>query len=297
MVCSVAGVGAFALANAACSSGDSSGGGASGQPNAIKVVAAENFYGDIAGQLGGSHVSVVSIISDPNVDPHEYESSTSDAKAIADASLVIENGVGYDSFVDKLLDASSNGGRVVINAGDLVGKKAGDNPHIWYDLDWIQQVADDMTAKLTQLDASNRAEYNSRNEQFKASLTPIRDKLSAMKGRYAGARLTQTEDVFGYMGQAIGLKIDYGDFQRAVEAGTDPPPQALAEIDAEISQHQVKAVLYNNQTVSPITDTVKDAAKQSGVPVVGVSETQPASQTYQQWMTSQLDALDKALGG
>ena len=279
---------------AACGGGSSAPAGATG---AVKVVAAENFYGDMVQQLGGSHVSVTSIISDPNADPHEYESSTPDAKAIAAAQLVVENGVGYDGFMDKLLSASPNANRTVVNVGTLAGKKEGDNPHLWYNVDWMSQLSDDITAVLQQTDPNDQNDYNTLNAHFKTTLQPIRDQISSIKEKYAGTHLTQTEPVFGYMGDALGLQVDDGTFQHAIEEGTDPSPQDVAQIQNEITTHQVKAVLYNSQTTSPTTETIKSLANQQKVPIVGVSETEPKGQNYQQWMLSQLQNLQKALGG
>jgi zinc/manganese transport system substrate-binding protein len=261
----------------------------------VNVVAVENFYGDIAQQLGGSSVNVTSIINDPNTDPHEYESSTANAKAVANAKLVIENGAGYDSFVDKLLAASPNNGRKLINAADVLGRKEGDNPHVWYDVSGMAQVADQITQAYQQLDPANKDAYAARNARFKASLQPLQDRISSMKTKYGGAHLTQTEPVFGYMGDALGLMLDDGEFQHAIEEGTDPSPQAVAAINQEITSHEVKALLYNSQTTTPTTTNVKNLAKQSNVPIVGVSETEPPNQTYQSWMLSQLSALDQAL--
>jgi zinc/manganese transport system substrate-binding protein len=263
----------------------------------VNVVAAENFYGDIAKQLGGSSVKVTSIISDPNADPHEYESSADNAKAIAAAKLVIVNGIGYDSFMGKLIAASPNRDRKLINAGELAGKKEGDNPHIWYDVSAVQQVADQITQALQELDPTDRDDLAIRNQRFKASLQPLLDRMAAIKSKYAGTRLTQTEPVFGYMGDALGLTIDDGDFQHAIEEGNDPSPQAVAAMNQSITSRSVKALLYNSQTTSPVTTNVKNLAKQNNVPIVGVSETEPPNQNYQTWMLNQLDALQKALGG
>jgi zinc/manganese transport system substrate-binding protein len=272
-------------------------GGHAGSSGALKIVAAENFYGDIAKQIGGPAVEVTSIISDPNTDPHEYETSTENAKAVADARLVIENGAGYDSFMDKLLAASPNNGRRVINAASLLGKKEGDNPHVWYDISGMIQVADQITQALQTLDPANSDAYAGRNADFKRSLQPIQDRMSAIKAAYAGTHLTQTEPVFGYMGDALGLVIDDGEFQHAIEEGTDPSPQAVARINQEISSRAVRALLYNSQTTNPVTANVKNLASQNNVPIVGVSETEPANQTYQSWMLSELSALEQALHG
>jgi zinc/manganese transport system substrate-binding protein len=271
--------------------------GAGSSSSGVRVVAAENFYGDIAKQLGGTAVNVTSIISDPNADPHEYESSSDNAKAISVARLVVVNGLGYDGFMEKLMNASPNKERTVINVGDLAGKKDGDNPHVWYDVSLIQNTADQITASLQEIDPAHREDYGQRNQRFKSSLQPLLDRMSAIKSKYSGTRLTQTEPVFGYMGEALGLSIDNGEFQHAIEEGNDPSPQSVAQINQSITSHAVKALLYNSQTTSPVTTKVKDLAKQNGVPIVGVSETEPANQTYQTWMLSQLSELQKALGG
>lgn len=275
----------------------SSGNFPSNNASAIRVVAAENFYGDIAHQLGGSQVNVVSLLSNPNADPHEYESNTAAAKAVAGAQLVIENGLGYDAFMDKLLAASPNQNRIVINAGDLAGRKLGDNPHIWYNPSWMSRVADRVSATLQQLEPGNTQQFATRNQQFKASLTPLTEEMAAIKAKDGGAHLTQSEAVFGYMGKALGLQIDDGAFQHAIEEGTDPSAQAVAQIEGELKQHQVKALLYNTQATEPITTNLEHLASQEHIPVVGVSETEPPGMTYQQWMLRQLDSLQKALGG
>jgi zinc/manganese transport system substrate-binding protein len=199
--------------------------------------------------------------------------------------------------MDKLVAASPNRERKVISAAAILGKKDGDNPHVWYDVSGIQQVADQMTQALQQIDPAGSDGYATRNTRFKSSLQPLMDRMSAIKATYAGTHLTQTEPVFGYMGDALGLTIDDGEFQHAIEEGTDPSPQAVAGINQELTSHSVKALLYNSQTTNPTTTNLKNLAKQSNVPIVGVSETEPPNQTYQVWMLSQLSTLQAALGG
>jgi len=286
----------MALAGAVACRGGNAGVSGAGS-STVNVVAAENFYGDLVKQLGGPAVKVTSIISDPNADPHEYESSSGNAKAIAAARLVIVNGAGYDSFMDKLLAASPNRERKVVNAAGILGKKDGDNPHVWYDVSGMQQVADQITQALQELDPAGSDAYAMRNQRFKASLQPLLDRMGAIRAKYAGTHLTQTEPVFGYMGDALGLTIDDGEFQHAIEEGNDPSPQAVAAINQEISTRSVRALLYNSQTTNPTTTNLKNLAKQNNVPIVGVSETEPPNETYQGWMLSQLSALQTALGG
>jgi zinc/manganese transport system substrate-binding protein len=264
----------------------------------IIVVAAENFYGDIVGQLAGDHVAVTSIISDPNVDPHEYETNARDAAAVANARLVIQNGLGYDAFMDRLMAASPNPQRKLIVVADLTGHKKGDNVHLWYDPPTMQKVAQAVLDVLLQIDPGNATSYRNWYRAFLPSLTPLNQAIAGLKAQHAGTPVAATEPVFGYMAEAIGLKvITPMEFQKAIEEGQDPPAAAMAQMEDQLRKRQVKVLFYNTQTVSPITTRVQQLAKQVGVPVVGVSETEPPGKSYQQWMLSQLEQLRRALGG
>src|SRR2546421_2590427 len=243
---------------------------------AITVTGTENFYADILHQLGGSKLKIYSFLSDPNADPHQYESNASGARAVADSRLVIENGLGYDSFMDKLLKASPKRDRVVINVQQLIGAMDGDNVHVWYDPTVMPRVARAAADALAQIDSPNAAPYSANLATFDASLNPIRDKVASLKQRYAGSPIAFTEPVFGYMATAIGLTVKSPpEFTKAVEEGNDPPSQAVAAEQDLLSKHQVKVLLYNSQTVTKVTTNMKDLAVRSGVPVVGVSETAP----------------------
>jgi zinc/manganese transport system substrate-binding protein len=262
------------------------------------VVAAENFYGDVVSQIAGNHATVISIISDPNADPHEYESSATDAAEIARANLVIMNGLGYDDFVMRMMRASPNSARRVINVQQLTGHKDGDNVHLWYDPATMPKVAQAVTDYLVEIDPANAQYYRDWSSRFLSSLGPLRDKIAQMRARYAGVPVAFTEPVFGYMADALGLTVLTPEaFMRAVEDGIEPPASAIAENDTQLRGHQVKVLLYNLQTVTRITTNVQNLAKQLGIPIVGVSETEPFGKTFQAWQLSQLDALDAALGG
>ena len=263
----------------------------------IVVVAAENFYGAIVGQLGGDHVAVTSIISDPNVDPHEYESSAKDAAAVANARLVIQNGLGYDAFMDRLMKASPNPQRRLIVVADLTGHRKGDNVHLWYDPPTIPKVAQTVYEALVQIDPGDAASFRNRYRAFQASLPPLTQAIDGLRAQYTGTPVAATEPVFGYMARATELNvITPVAFQKAIEEGGDPPATALAQMEDQLKQHQAKVLLYNTQTVSPITTRVQQLAKKVGVPVVGVSETEPPGKSFQQWMLSQLERLRIALG-
>jgi zinc/manganese transport system substrate-binding protein len=240
----------------------------------------------------------MSILSDPTADPHEYENNVNDAKAVYAAQFVLKNGAGYDAWMNKLLAASPNSSRVVLDVADMLGKQTGDNPHFWYRIDWVIQLANQVTRTLKSLDPADSDDFDTYRQAFVDSLGPIQDKIAAIKASYAGAHITQTERVAGYMAADCGLNVDEGEFQQAIEDGNDPSPQSVAELTREIQGHQVRALLYNSQTVTPITENIKSLAKKNNVPVVGVAETLPPNEpNYQQWQIDQLNALQKALGG
>jgi zinc/manganese transport system substrate-binding protein len=263
---------------------------------AITVTGAENFYADLLHQLGGSRLKIYSFLSDPSADPHLYESNASNARAVADSRLVIENGLGYDSFMDKLLKASPKQERVLINVQDLIGAKDGANPHVWYDPTVMPRVATAAEAALARLDPAHAGTYAANLETFKASLKPIDDQVASLRQRHAGAPVAFTEPVYGYMAEAIGLAVKSPtEFMKAVEEGNDPPSKAVAAEQDLITGHQVKVLMYNSQTVTKVTSNVKELAMKNGVPVVGVSETTPPGKTFQDWQLSTLRELGNAL--
>lgn len=263
----------------------------------IKVVAAENVYGDIAQQIGGTNVAVTSILTSPNQDPHEFEASASTARAMADTRLVIYNGAGYDPWAAKLLSAAKSPSREVIEVARLAGKHAGANPHLWYDVSTAMAVAETVAARLTKLDRAHAADYRSALARFEASLAPLREKIVAMRNRYAGTPVTATEPVFDYMADALGLRMRNARFQLAVMNGTEPSAAAIAAFEKDLRTRAVKVLLYNTQTGQSLAERMRMLASQAGVPEVAITETLPQGKTYQGWMLSQLDSLDRALAG
>ena len=261
----------------------------------LHIVAAENFYGDLADQIGGQQVVVGSILSNPNQDPHEFEASAATARQIAAARIVIYNGAGYDAWVPRLLAASPAPARVVIVAADLVGKKDGDNPHLWYDPPTMPTVAAALAEALARVDPARAAGYRDRLAAFRRAMQPLLDRIAAMRRRYAGTPVTATEPVFGYMAAALGLAMRNERFQLAIMNDTEPGAAEIAGFENDLRSHAVKALLYNRQTGGALTERMRAIARQTGVPVVGVSETEPQGERYPQWMLSQLDALDRAL--
>lgn len=263
----------------------------------LNVVAAENFYGDVVEQLGGAHVKVTSILINPDQDPHLFEASASTARNIATARIVIFNGANYDPWMTRLLSASPVPGREVIEVAKLVGRKIGDNPHLWYDPAAIPALAKAVSPVLVRLDPDNRAEYRSRLAEFEASLRPLDEKLSELRKKYASTPVTATEPVFNYLTAAIGLVMRNRPFQLAVMNDVGPSASQIAAFEKDLKTRAVKVLMYNKQTTDQLTERMLDLARTSNVPVVGVTETMPPDMHFQDWMLSELNALDAALAG
>jgi zinc/manganese transport system substrate-binding protein len=263
----------------------------------IPVLGTENFYADLLTQIGGARVSATSLLNDPNADPHAFEASPSAAAAVADATLVIVNGLGYDDFMQHLLGASPNARRVVINVQQLLGLGSGTNAHVWYDPGTMPAVAASAEAALATLEPANATYFAAREQAYLASLAPLAAKIAELKARYSGAPVAFTEPVAGYLAKAIGLIVLTPEgFQRAVEDGTDPPPADVATERDLLTGKKVRVLLFNSQVITPLTQQVHDLAVASGIPVVGVAETlPPAYQTYQTWQLAQMDELEAAL--
>jgi zinc/manganese transport system substrate-binding protein len=263
----------------------------------LNVVAGENFWGSMAVQLGGSKVNVQSVVTDPNADPHEYESNTNDARAFAVADFVILNGAGYDDWGQKLLDANSSSHRQVLNVAQLLGKKAGDNPHFWYDPGDVVKVADTITARYKSIDGADSSYFDQRRTAFTASLQPYLARITEIQNTFAGVKIGSTESIFVYMAAALNLDlISPPEFMDAVSEGNDPPAAAVVEFQSQVAAKQIKVLVYNVQTATAVTTNVKHLAQAADIPVVGVSETlQPETVTFQDWQLAQLIQLENAL--
>jgi zinc/manganese transport system substrate-binding protein len=286
----------ISLFSACGSSPAASPNGGSSSAGVVSVVAAENFYGDIIKQLGGSHVSVTSIISDPNVDPHEYESNVQDGIAIQKAQLVVENGLGYDTWLDKLLSAAPNANRIVLVAGNIANHKLPDNPHVWYGIDNVPAIAQAITDALKKLDSADAATFDSNLATFKQSLVPIQQKISEINSKYKGTKVALTETIYLYQSIPEGLDVlTPFEFDKAIAEGNDPPADTVVEANNEITKKEAKILIYNVQTITPITTNLQNEAKSLGIPIVPVSETMPPGKTYQSWMLDQLNVLEQAL--
>jgi zinc/manganese transport system substrate-binding protein len=261
----------------------------------VDIVAAENFYGDVAGQIGGAAVHVTSILSNPDQDPHLFEASPSVARALSAARIVVYSGIDYDPWMVKLLGATRAGERQVIVVADLIGRKTGDNPHVWYDPAAMLACARALAAALAAADPAQKQGYDEHLARFEASIAPIQARIGALRQRLAGTPVTATEPVFGYMFEALGMQVRNLRFQMAVMNGTEPSASDVAAFETDLRSHAVKLLVYNAQASDPIAQRMERLARASHVPVVGAAETEPAGKTYQAWMLSELDEVAKAL--
>ncbi|MFE1833210.1 metal ABC transporter solute-binding protein, Zn/Mn family [Streptomyces sviceus] len=298
-------VGASVALLTGCGSSSDSGsdGGVSGAPAAaskVAVVASTDVYGDIVAHIGGDKVSVTSVISDPDQDPHSYEAGTRNQLALSKAKVVVENGGGYDDFVDRMLRSGGNSSAEVINAVKVSGRtapKGGElNEHVWYDFPTVARIADRIAAALGTADPANSAIFTKNADAFKAGLKPLEAKEAQIKKEYGGAAIAITEPVPLYMTGASGL-VDKtpAEFSEAVEEGDDVSPKVLRETLALFTGKQVKALVYNAQTSGPQTERSEQAARAAGIPLVPVTETLPNGKDYLAWMTGNVDALANAL--
>ncbi len=266
----------------------------------LQIVAAENFYGGVAQQIAGPDATVTSILTNPNQDPHEFTSNAGTAKAVADADIVITSGISYDPWMDKLLAAHGKPGRVVVKVADLIGAKEGDNPHIWYDPKTMMALADKLVDPLFKLKAKRTTndplEFLHRAEDFRNSMAPLIERIAKLRTTYGGTSVTATEPVFGYMAAALGLKMLNYDFQVQVMNDSEPTASETAAFEKSLTSHQAKILFYNSQVTDPTTDRIQKIAKAAGIPIVGVTETQPLDQKdYVTWMQHELDEVQAAL--
>jgi len=261
----------------------------------IAVVAAENFYGDIARQIGGDRVAVVSIMSNPDQDPHLFETTPGIVRQLAAAQIVILNGANYDPWMDKLLAATPRAGRTVVSAAQLTGRKPGDNPHLWYDPATVPAMATAIADALAKADSAHAPDYAARLKTTLAALARITQRVAQLKAKHAGIPVTATEPVFGPMTDALGLTMRNQRFQLAMMNDTEPSARDVAAFESDLKERKVKALIYNSQVSEKLTERLRDIAGKAKVPVIGVTETMPPNVSFQDWVLGELDALDKAL--
>ena len=264
----------------------------------IQVVAAENFWGSIAAQLGGSHVHVDSIISNPDTDPHDYEPTAADARTVTTAQFAIVNGIGYDAWADKLLATNPGSDRTELKVGDLVGIQPGGNPHRWYSPANVHQVIEAVTADYKKLDPADAAYFDQRKSTFETqTLAQYNQLIADIKGTYAGTPIGASESIVTPLAEGLGLTMKTPEsFLDAMSEGTDPTAADKATIDQQIKNKQIKVYVYNSQNSTPDIVAQVKLAKSEGIPVATVTETlSPAGDTFQQWQVAELQGIKAAL--
>ena len=263
----------------------------------IAVVAAENFYGDVAKQIGGDRVAVGSIMNNPDQDPHLFETTPGVVRQIADAQIVILNGADYDAWMDKLISVAPRPDRAVIDVAKLTGKKAGDNPHLWYDPATMPAAAKAMAGALAAADPAHMSDYDARLKTFLASLKAVNHKIAAIRAKFAGTPVTASEPVFGYMAGALGLTMHNERFQLSIMNSTEPSARDVAAFENDLKGHTARVMFVNKQASDKAVERLVNLARKSRIPVVGVTETAPPGLSYQDWMLNELNDTEKALAG
>jgi len=261
----------------------------------IGIVAAENFYGDLASQIGGAHVRVTSVLANPDEDPHLFETTASTARLLTTAQIVIYNGADYDPWMEALLATAGAPGRSVLVAAQLTGHKSGDNPHLWYDPATFPAVAAALEQDLAARDPADAAEFEANLQRFDAAFADVVKGAATIKATYAGTSVTATEPVFGYMAAAMGFNMLNVPFQFSIMNDTEPSPSDVTGFEDSLKSGKAKILFYNSQVTDDTTGRLLDLAKQSGVPVVGVTETEPAGQTIESWFAAEIAAVQTAL--
>jgi zinc/manganese transport system substrate-binding protein len=287
-----------ALSLAGCSSTPSSAASTSGGGAVINVAASINAWGSILAQLGGSHVKATSIITNPDTDPHDYEPTPADGRVIASSKLFVENGIGYDAWADRAVQASPDSARQVIDVGPLTGTPVGGNPHRWYSPSDVSKVADAITADLTKIDPADAGYFTAQRSAFEnTALAQYHRLITDIKTTYAGTPVGASESIFAPLADALGLDlITPASFLKDISEGTDPSAADKATIDAQISSKKIKVYVYNSQNSTPDVSAQVAAAKRQGIPVASVTETlSPAGASFQDWQSAQLRSLEAAL--
>lgn len=264
----------------------------------ISVVAAENVWGSIAGQIGGDRVEVTSIVSGPDADPHDYEPTPADARLVARSPYVIANGLGYDPWIPRLVDANADPARVVLDIGTMLGLRDGDNPHRWYFPDDVKQVVHRIADDYRKLDPADAAYFDAQEQQYLTrGLARYDGLLASIKREYAGTRVGASESIFVGLAEATGLDlVTPPSFLDAISEGNDPTAKDKAVVDEQITTHEITVLVFNSQNSTPDVQRLVDAARAAGVAVTDVTETLvPADATFQDWQVAQLQRLADAL--
>ncbi len=295
---SLATLAAVLLALVAALSAAGCGATATGDSGAVRIVAAENFWGSIASQLGGDKASVQSIISNPAEDPHSYEPTAQDARTLATAQLAIVNGVGYDPWAPKLIAANPASNRTVLTVGDLFGLKDGDNPHRWYDPADVTAVANAITADLKQLDPRDASYFDQRHQAFETNgLATYHQLIAQIKRRFGGTPVGASESIFALQAPALGLRLvtPYS-FMKSISEGTEVTAQDTLTTERQLGSREIKVWVYNSQNATPAVQHLNALAREHHIPIATITETlTPAGASFEQWQVAQLRRIEQAL--
>ncbi len=259
------------------------------------IVAAESVYADMARQVAGPSMPVTAILRNPAGDPHQFEPSPSVARAVANAGIVIENGIGYDSWIERLLAETSNPNQRRIVVADLLHRRPGDNPHLWYDPAAMPALVRVLTHTLVLAVPADSAAITTRAEAALASLAALQSRILALREKLAGMRVAATEPVFGPMLSALGLVDRHARFELAVMNGTEPRAGDVAFIEDDLRAHRIRALITNAQATDTEAARLAGVAQAEGIPLVAITETLPPGKTYQEWISAELSALETAL--
>jgi zinc/manganese transport system substrate-binding protein len=287
-----------ALALALLVAGCGGGGATAAEDGRLYVVAAEDFWGSIAAQLGGEKVEVTSVITNPAADPHDYEPTSADARTFAGAQVSIVNGIGYDEWASKLLAASPDPGRTEVTVGDVLGLGNGDNPHQWYSPASVHAVVAAIAAAYEKARPDDRRYFEQRRRAFETrGLSEYARLIAEIKSKYAGTPVGASESIFEPLAPALGLRlITPKGFMDSVSEGTEPTPAEKAAADEQLSGRQVKLWVYNSQNATPDVKRLNEAAEAAGIPIATVTETTtPAGASFEDWMSRQLRGIAAAL--
>ncbi|MCE3268439.1 MAG: cation transporter substrate-binding protein [Burkholderiales bacterium] len=260
----------------------------------INIVAAENFYGQLAKEIGGNNVKVNSIISNPNADPHLFTTTSATSKEIVNAQVIIYNGANYDGWMEQILKSQKN--LTVINVANLIQlNKPNINPHLWYKPDTMPKLALYLTNLFIKLDNKNKIQYSQNLAKFLKDNKQVQDNILNLRAKYAGVKVTATEPVFNYMTEAIGLHMQGLDFQWKIMNNTEPSPKMLSAYLDLLKGHKIRLLFYNKQVIDSTTKNILAIAKKNGIPVVGITETMPQNISINSWLLDQLQQTEQAL--
>jgi zinc/manganese transport system substrate-binding protein len=283
---------------AAALAGCGAGGSTAATGGKLNVVAAEDFWGSIAEQVGGDRVVVTDIITNPAADPHDYEPTAEDGRALASAQVSIVNGIGYDEWASKLLDANADGSRVEVSVGDVLGLKSGDNPHQWYSPESVEAVTAALVKSFEEADPGHDSYYEAQAQKFDTQgLATYHRLIAKIKGEFGGTKVGASESIFEPLAPALGLDlITPAGFMDGIAEGTEPSPSEKATADHQLVDRAIGLWVYNSQNATPDVKRLNEAAEENGIPIATVTETlTPEGASFQAWMVKELEGIDEAL--